>query len=131
MHFHSPPHPHSKRNRCTRGAVLDIIVDLRPESATYLEYCAVERTEANHRSLYVPERFAHGYQTLHDDTEVTYMAGAFYAPESEAGLRHDDPRLGLAWPLPPSLVSDKDQAFPLLDAIEPELRERMEPTGSP
>ena len=81
---------------CTRGAILDIIVDLRPESPTYLEHVSVELTADNRRALYVPERFAHGYQALADDTETRYQVGEFYTPEAEGGLAFDDPRLGLA-----------------------------------
>ena len=90
-----PPAAETKLVRCTRGAILDIIVDLRPESPTYLEHVEVELTADNHRALYVPERFAHGYQVLEDDTETSYQVGEFYTPETEGGLRHDDPRLGL------------------------------------
>src|SRR5437867_1995377 len=125
MHFQYPPAAETKLLRCTRGAILDIIVDLRPESPTYLDHIAVELTADNHRSLYVPERFAHGYQTLRDNTETSYQVGEFYAPDCESGLMHDDPRLGLQWPLPVAVISDKDQKFKLLDQIEPELRRRM------
>jgi dTDP-4-dehydrorhamnose 3,5-epimerase len=100
-------------------------VDLRPESPTYLQNVAVELNEENGRALYVPERFAHGYQTLRDNTETSYQVGEFYAPDYENGLMHDDPRLGLQWPLPVAVISDKDQKFKLLDDIEPALRRRM------
>ena len=90
-----PPAAETKLVRCTRGAILDIIVDLRPESPTYLEHIAVELSADNQRALYVPERFAHGYQVLEDDTETSYQVGEFYTPEMEGGLRYDDPRLGL------------------------------------
>ena len=125
MHFQYPPAAETKLVRCTRGAILDIIVDLRPESATYLDHVAVELTADNGRALYVPERFAHGYQVLCDNTDTTYQVGEFYAPASEGGLRHDDLRLGLTWPLPISVMSDKDRGWKLLDDIEPELRQRM------
>ena len=121
MHFQFPPAAETKLVRCTRGAILDIIVDLRPESPTYLEHVAVELTADNHRALYVPERFAHGYQVLEDDTETSYQVGEFYTPGAEGGLRYDDPRLGLAWPLPVTEISDKDRAWPPLAEIEPEL----------
>ena len=91
--------------RATRGAILDIIVDLRPESPTYLDHIAVELTADNHRALYVPERFAHGYQVLEDGTETSYQVGEFYAPSTEGGLSYDDPRLGLRWPLPVTEIS--------------------------
>ena len=125
MHFQFPPAAETKYVRCTRGAILDVIVDLRPESPTYLEHIAVELTEDNQRGLFVPERFAHGYQVLRDNTETSYQVGEFYAPDYESGLMHDDPRLGLEWPLPVAVISDKDQKFKLLDHIEPELRRRM------
>ncbi len=125
MHFQYPPAAETKVVRCTRGAILDIIVDLRPESVTYLCHVAVELSAKNRRALYVPERFAHGYQTLCDDTETIYQMGEFYTPELDGGLRHNDPRLGLNWPLPVNLISEKDLRFPLIDEIEPELRRRM------
>jgi len=125
MHFQFPPKAETKIVRCTRGAILDIIVDLRPESATYLQHVAVELNEANGRALYVPERFAHGYQCLADNTETSYQVGEFYSPDYEGGLRYDDPRLGLVWPLPVEVISSKDVAWDLLETIEPALRERM------
>lgn len=125
MHFQYPPKPETKLVRATRGAILDVIVDLRPESPTYLQHVAVELTEQNHRALYVPERFAHGYQVLEDGTETSYQVGEFYAPETEGGLRFDDPRLGLSWPLPVGEISPKDAAWKMLDEIEPELKRRM------
>jgi dTDP-4-dehydrorhamnose 3,5-epimerase len=125
MHFQFPPAAETKLVRCTRGAILDIIVDLRAESPTYLDHVAVELTADNHRALYVPERFAHGYQVLEDETETSYQVGEFYAPGVEGGLLPSDPRLGLAWPLPVTEISLKDAGWPLLDAVEPELRRRM------
>jgi dTDP-4-dehydrorhamnose 3,5-epimerase len=125
MHFQCPPAAETKLVRCTRGAILDVIVDLRPESATYLQHVAVELNEENQRAFYVPERFAHGYQTLRDDSDASYQAGEFYAPETEGGLRYDDPRLGISWPLPIAIVSEKDQKFPLLGEVEIELKRRM------
>jgi dTDP-4-dehydrorhamnose 3,5-epimerase len=100
-------------------------VDLRPESPTYLRHVAVELTADNHRALYVPERFAHGYQVLEDETETSYQVGEFYAPGFEGGLRYSDPRLQLHWPLPVSVISEKDQAWPLLENQEAALKERM------
>ena len=114
MHFQVSAGGGDKLVRCTRGAILDIIVDLRPESPTYLQHVAVELTEDNHRALYVPERFAHGYQVLVDETETSYQVGEFYSPPNERGLRYDDPRLGLTWPLPVSVISDKDEKAMLL-----------------
>jgi dTDP-4-dehydrorhamnose 3,5-epimerase len=125
MHFQYPPAAETKIVRCTRGAILDIIVDLRPESPTYLDHVAVELTADNHRTLYVPERFAHGYQVLDDRTETSYQVGEFYTPGVEGGLLHDDPRLGLDWPLPVSEISPKDAAWQPLDVVEAELKHKM------
>ena len=125
MHFQYPPAAETKLVRCTRGAILDIIVDLRPESPTYLDHVTVELSEDNQRALYVPERFAHGYQVLSDNTDTSYQVGEFYTPDAEAGLLHDDRRLALKWPLPVSVISDKDRKFRSLDEIEPELKEKM------
>ena len=125
MHFQYPPVAETKLVRCTRGAILDIIVDLRSESPTYLQHVAVELSEDNYRALYVPERFAHGYQVLRDKTETSYQVGEFYTPGSEGGLLYNDPRLGLSWPLPVSVISDKDQAWQKLATQEPEMKRRM------
>jgi dTDP-4-dehydrorhamnose 3,5-epimerase len=125
MHFQWPPAAETKLVRCTRGALLDVIVDLRPESPSYLEHVAVELTAENGRSLYVPERFAHGYQVLADATEASYQMGAFYAPELQSGIAYNDPRLRLPWPLPVTDISAKDAAAPRLDEMEPELARRM------
>jgi dTDP-4-dehydrorhamnose 3,5-epimerase len=115
LHFQSPPHAETKFVRCSRGAILDVIVDLRPESPTYLQHVAVELTADNRRGLYIPERFAHGYQVLEDNTETTYQVGEFYTPAAEGGLRYNDPRLGIAWPLPVTDISDKDERWPLVE----------------
>ena len=125
MHFQFPPAAETKLVRCTRGAILDIIVDLRPESPTYLHHVAVELTADNHRGLYVPERFAHGYQVLEDGTETSYQVGEFYTPEAEGGLRYNDPLLRLKWPLPVTEISPKDDNWKLLADVEPELKRRM------
>ena len=125
MHFQYPPAAETKLVRCTRGKILDIIVDLRPESETYLQHVAVELGEDNFRALYVPERFAHGYQVLEDNTETNYQVGEFYTPGVEGGLMYDDPRLGLEWPLPVSVISEKDQSWASLEEIESDLRRKM------
>ena len=125
MHFQFPPAAETKLVRCTRGAILDIIVDLRPESPTYLQHIAVELSEDNCRALYVPERFAHGYQVLRDKTETSYQVGEFYTPGSEGGLLYNDPRLGLEWPLPISVISEKDQIWQPLSEQEAELKQKM------
>jgi dTDP-4-dehydrorhamnose 3,5-epimerase len=125
MHFQFPPAAETKVVRCTRGAIVDVIVDLRPESPTYLDHVSVELTADNHRAIYVPERFAHGYQVLEDVTETSYQVGEFYTPDTEGGLRYDDPDLGLTWPLPMTEISDKDRAWPSLAEVQPELARRM------
>jgi dTDP-4-dehydrorhamnose 3,5-epimerase len=125
MHFQFPPSAETKLVKATRGAILDIIVDLRPESPTYLQHVAVELSADNGRSLYVPERFAHGYQALEDATETSYMVGEFYTPGVEGGLSPTDPKLGLKWPLPTTEISDKDRAWKLLEEIEPEVKRKM------
>jgi dTDP-4-dehydrorhamnose 3,5-epimerase len=129
MHFQIPPAAETKLVRATRGAILDIIVDLRPESPTYLQHISVELTEDNHRALYVPERFAHGYQALVDVTESSYQVGEFYSPTHERALPHDDPRLGLEWPLPVTVISEKDRNAPPLDTWEDRLRQEMSLEG--
>lgn len=129
MHFQFPPVAETKLVRATRGAILDIIVDLRPESPTYLEHVAVELSEDNSRALYVPERFAHGYQVLRDKTETSYQVGEFYTPGCEGGLMYNDPRLGLPWPLPVTVISDKDRAWAMLTEQGEEIMQRMA-TGS-
>jgi dTDP-4-dehydrorhamnose 3,5-epimerase len=125
MHFQFPPGVETKLVRVTRGAVMDVIVDLRPESPTYLQHVAVELSSENHRALYVPMRFAHGYQVLEDGTEASYEMGDFYAPSAQGGLLYSDPRLGIVWPLPVSEISLKDTTWRLLAEAEPELRQRM------
>jgi dTDP-4-dehydrorhamnose 3,5-epimerase len=126
MHFQYPPAAETKYVRCTRGGIIDTIVDLRPESPTYLQHTSVELTEDNRRGIYVPRRFAHGYQVLTEGAETTYMVGEFYSPGDEGGLRYDDPRLGLDWPLPVADMSPKDAQWRPLDEIEPELQQRMQ-----
>jgi dTDP-4-dehydrorhamnose 3,5-epimerase len=127
MHFQYPPAAESKLVRCTRGAMLDIIVDLRPESPTYLEHISVELSEDNMTALYVPERFAHGFQALCDNTVTSYHMGEFYKSNAESGIRYDDPQLRLKWPLSVSVMSRKDQAFRTLREIEHEMKRRMSP----
>jgi dTDP-4-dehydrorhamnose 3,5-epimerase len=115
MHYQIPPVSETKLVRCTQGAIYDVIIDLRPESPTYLSHIAVELSAENRRSLYIPELVAHGFQTLDDNTEVTYQMGEFYTPGYDRGLRHDDPALQIQWPLSVSEISEKDQSWPLLN----------------
>ena len=125
MHFQYPPSAETKLVRASRGAVLDIIVDLRPESPTYLQHITVELSADNHRAIYIPERFAHGYQALMDDTETTYQVGAVYTPAAEGGLPYNDPALNLEWPLPVTFIKDRDRDFKPFAAQESELTARM------
>jgi len=115
MHYQLPPAGEAKLVRCTRGAIVDIIVDMREESPTFRQHVAVELTADNRRALYVPPMFAHGYQTLVDGTEVVYQVSERYTPGVERGLRHDDPALRLPWPVPVTVISDKDRSWPLLE----------------
>ena len=114
LHLQIAPACEAKLVRCTSGALYDVIVDLRPDSPTFLQHLGVELTARNRRALYIPEMFAHGFQTLEDDTEVFYQISEFYAPELARGLRSDDPKLGIQWPLPIATISDKDRNWPLL-----------------
>lgn len=112
MHYQRPPHAETKLVRAVRGGIYDVIVDLRPDSATYKRWIGVELTAANRRALFVPEGFAHGFQSLEDDTEVIYQVSAFYAPGAEGGARYNDPAFDIRWPLPVNVISDKDANWP-------------------
>ncbi len=112
MHFQHPPHQEVKLLHCVRGAIHDVLIDLRPRSPTYLQWEGYELTPENRRQLYVPAGLAHGFQTLAPDTEVAYLISAFYAPAASAGVRHDDPAFAIAWPLPVADISAKDRAWP-------------------
>jgi dTDP-4-dehydrorhamnose 3,5-epimerase len=114
LHYQTPPACEAKLVRCTAGAIVDVIVDIRAESPTYMKHLAVELTARNRRALYVPRMFAHGLQTLEDDTEVMYQISEYYAPDQSTGFRFDDPKLGIRWPLPVTEISPKDRQWPLL-----------------
>ncbi len=114
LHFQAEPHAEAKLVRCTRGAIWDVIVDLREESATARKWHAVELTADNRCALYVPKGFAHGFQTLVDDVEVLYQMSEFYHPASARGVRWDDPHLSIAWPLPSPILSPRDMSYPFL-----------------
>ncbi len=116
LHVRTAASPEAKLVRCTRGAVLDVLVDVRPDSPTCLRSFAVELPADNRRAVYVPPPVAHGHQTLVDDCELTYAMSAAHVPEAERGLRYDDPALGLTWPLPVTVLSERDASWPLLDA---------------
>ena len=109
LHYQKPPYQEVKIIRCPRGAIYDVIVDLRPDSPTFKRWFAVELTAENSRMLYVPEGCATGYQTLVEDTEIYYHTSEFYHPESATGVRHDDPAFGIEWPLPVSAISENDK----------------------
>ncbi len=117
LHFQAPPHAEAKVVSCGRGAILDVIVDLRRSSPAFGSWTSVELTAANRRRLYVPEGVAHGFQTLTDDVIVDYLISAFYAPGAAGGVRYDDPRLRIPWPLAVSAISERDATLPSLDAL--------------
>ncbi len=114
LHYQLPPAGEVKLVRCSAGSIWDVIVDLRPDSPTYLKHVAVELSSQNRRALYIPAMFAHGFQTLEDGSEVFYQMSEFFSPGLSAGLRFDDPRLGIPWPRKVSAVSDKDRQWTLL-----------------
>lgn len=112
LHFQREPHAEIKVVSCLKGAIWDIIVDLRQTSPNCGQWKAFELTSENRHQLYIPKGFAHGFQSLLDDVEVSYLISAFYAPEAAAGVRHDDPTFNITWPLPPTAMSAKDQTWP-------------------
>ncbi|MEO7725131.1 MAG: dTDP-4-dehydrorhamnose 3,5-epimerase family protein [Chthoniobacterales bacterium] len=112
MHFQKPPASESKLVRCLRGRIQDVIVDLRPESATYRQHFAVELNDESYRALFVPECFAHGFQSLVDDTLVEYQMSEYYAPELGSGFRYDESAFAIIWPLPVATISEQDLAWP-------------------
>ena len=111
MHYQGEPYEEAKLVRCTRGALYDVIIDLRRDSPTFKEWFSVELTAQNHRALYVPEGLAHGFQTLVDNTEVFYQMSEFYHPECTHGVRWDDPAFGIKWPSDPRIVSRQDREY--------------------
>ena len=119
MHYQLAPHEETKLVRCTRGAILDVIVDLREESRTFGQWLGVELTADSCRMLFVPGRFAHGFLTLADNTDVCYQVSAKYAPGAERGLRWNDPAIGIRWPSEPALISDKDRHHPDFRGLVP------------
>lgn len=112
MHFQSAPHSEVKLIECTKGAIYDVIIDIRPQSVNFGQWRGYELTSGSRRQLYVPEGFAHGFQTLADDTEVRYLISAMYEPSAAKGLRFNDPAFAIPWPLPVSVISSKDQDWP-------------------
>lgn len=112
MHFQLPPFAEVKVVRCTRGAIFDVIIDLRRESPTFRQHFGVTLTPENHTMLYVPEGFAHGLLTLADETEVLYLISEFYAPEYARGVRWNDPAFGIEWPAAVQMISERDASYP-------------------
>jgi dTDP-4-dehydrorhamnose 3,5-epimerase len=112
LHYQDPPHQEAKFIRCTRGALFDVIVDLRPDSPTRGQWFGAELTQENGVMMYAPEGFAHGYQTLSDDTEMYYLTTTPYAATAARGVRHSDPAFGISWPLPVAVISDPDASWP-------------------
>ena len=115
MHYQVPPASEPKFIRCVSGAVWDVIVDMRPDSPTYLEHIGVELSAENRKAIYVPDMFAHGNQALTDNAELLYLMGEYFTPGCARGLRYDDPALGIQWPQPVSVILEKDMAWPLFD----------------
>jgi dTDP-4-dehydrorhamnose 3,5-epimerase len=111
MHFQAEPDGEAKLVRCTRGSIYDVAVDLRPDSETYRRWFGTELSAANGRMLYIPIGMAHGFQTLEDDTEVSYQMSHYYVPEQSRGVRFDDPAFGIEWPLPDPTVSERDRQY--------------------
>ena len=125
FHFQFPPNAEDKLLRCVRGAVVDVLVDLRPESPTFLQTHMVELSDENRRTVLIPKRFAHVVQTQTDDSEILYLVSEFYAPDHESGLRWDDPDLDVQFPRPVADISDKDASWPLLSEQRSVIEERM------
>jgi dTDP-4-dehydrorhamnose 3,5-epimerase len=117
LHFQLDEYAETKLVRCHRGAIWDVIVDIRPESETYLEWFAAELNEDNLTAMYVPRHFAHAYITLTDNAQVSYQVSTAYAPGHEGGMRWDDPAIGIDWPVQPEVISPKDAVWPLLSEV--------------
>ena len=117
MHYQTAPHEEVKLARCTAGAIYDVIVDLREDSPTRSQWIAMELSAANRLMVYIPKGFAHGFQTLADETEVFYQVSEYYHPESARGVRWDDPAFGIDWPLEISVISERDRSHPLIGSV--------------
>ena len=112
MHFQAAPFAEAKLVRCTAGSIYDVIIDLRPSSPAFKQYFAVELSAKNHKMLYIPEEFAHGFQTLEDDTEVFYQMSQNFSPEHGRGVRWDDPAFGIEWPEAERIIVERDKNYP-------------------
>jgi dTDP-4-dehydrorhamnose 3,5-epimerase len=115
LHYQVPPHGEVKLVRCVRGAIFDVVVDMRPDSPTYRQWLGIELSADNRRALYVPENFAHGFASLTDDCELIYSISSSYHPEAERGIRYNDPAIGIEWPVDIEIMSDKDRNMPDLE----------------
>jgi dTDP-4-dehydrorhamnose 3,5-epimerase len=118
MHFQDPPALEAKLVRCTRGAIFDVVLDLRPKSPSYGKWYGAELTPENGRIMYIPQHCGHGYQTLVDNTEMYYMASEFYTPNAVRGVRPDDPAFNIQWPLATTVISEQDRSWPLIQLIK-------------
>jgi dTDP-4-dehydrorhamnose 3,5-epimerase len=118
MHFQLPPFAEAKLIQCTRGAIFDVIIDLRQNSQTFVRHFAIKLTAENHKMIYIPEGFAHGFQTMEDNTEVFYQMSQFYAPDYARGVRWDDPAFGIKWPTPRGdrHIGKRDRSYPNFQA---------------
>jgi len=114
MHYQNPPYAETKLVRCTQGRILDVVIDIRVGSPTFLQWHAEELSSQNSRMSIIPEGFAHGFQALDHDSELLYLHTNFYKPEAEGGILYSDPRLAISWPLPVINLTDSDQMYPLL-----------------
>jgi dTDP-4-dehydrorhamnose 3,5-epimerase len=112
IHYQTAPYQESKLVRCSYGAIFDVIIDLRSDSPTYKSWIGIELTAANHRMLYIPKDFAHGFQTLTDEAEVLYLMSDAYNPQAERGIRWNDPAFAIAWPVKVGMISEKDRSWP-------------------
>jgi dTDP-4-dehydrorhamnose 3,5-epimerase len=112
MHFQTSPYAEAKLVRCTAGSIYDVIIDLRPSSSAFKKHLGVELSARNRKMLYIPEDFAHGFQTLEDDTEVFYQMSQYYSPKHSRGVRWDDPAFGISWPPGERIIIERDRTYP-------------------
>lgn len=117
MHYQVKPYEESKIVRCTKGKIFDVIIDLRKKSSTFKKWISVEISENNHKMIYIPKGFAHGFQTLEDNTEIFYQISEFYNKDASSGIKCNDPELSIKWPLEITMVSEKDKNFPYLENV--------------
>jgi len=118
LHYQIRPYEQVKLIRCTKGKIFDVVVDLRPKSKTFLQWCGVTLSSQNHKMNYVPKGCAHGFQTLEDNTEVFYQISQLYKPKFSRGIRWNDEKIKIKWPLKPTIISDKDSSWKMLDDLE-------------